>query len=776
MNKVLRIWAAVGWILLTAMMTGGVAGAHGQRIPSRSGWRALDSTGTYWCRADEAGGELPTPRPAVSPARFDPAEAVRCRLVDLIDCRRNDHGFVDDGKSRVWHHGGRWWRLTDHRRDLSWFSYVLHCRAKPGRPQLLVAELLNDRERYTTLTLTAPEGFVWASPYAGEESFKPANMEGDGVRQDIGTCVYTGREFPCDGKPFLHSFLFYPKCDRIKLTVSHSGVEEHDDPFNGAAVSRVWVFDVVSEQLPPALPPGAPRSTAGGRRLGLYVPHAWYLYGHYGLPARTRDQRVASLQAFVEYLRFCGVNLLEFHVINGSDTASRAWYEGSKFYRPLQGDLLAELLPLCEAADIQVVPLIAPIFPPREALTREKPDEHGFCRLSFQHDRDGKSVSGGMNKPAPDPLRPEVQQWLFGCLREIGDRCKRFRCVPGIGFRVNGKIGLCYLGDKLDHRAQWTGYSPWDLEEFRRDTGIGTPAGADAPHAYAWLRTHAWNEWLNWRCRRTHAFWLAARDLLRDLRPDWNLVVACDLPSETPGVNVEWPEGTPVRRLLKYHGYDPVLFTAADGIVLQRAMMINSDRFFCKWGPPHGSNPGAHKAFHYESGAAACYRTRAFAAVELYHNYWEEAPHPDNEFGPTLRTANGAPWGRNVLEPALFSLRAANVRWVTFMGWERATAGSEALLRRFARTWRQLPVGPVSPFSGEVRATPLTPAPVPAHAGARVWARVFGGVLAVVNETAVAQQVSVVTRNRRYQRTLAPWELWLPRQSGEAGKEEAVLP
>jgi hypothetical protein len=298
---------------------------------------------------------------------------------------------------------------------------------------------------------------------------------------------------------------------------------------------------------------------------------------------------------------------------------------------------------------------------------------------------------------------------------------------------VNGKIGLCYVGDNLTERAQWRGYSPWNLAEFKKDTGIDVPLSPREGFSFLRKSETAWEAWLSWRCRRTAALYRDARDCLRSIRPDFTLLLACDLPSEVPGMNVEWGRGVPVRDLLRYHGYDPALLVGLEGIWSSRAHMVNSDRFFGKWGPPHSTHAWAHKAFQYDQRLAECFVPRAFRTVELYHNYWEESPHPENEFGPHLRTANGAPLGPHFLEPVPYVLRVENAARLLFMGWQRASINGEVLFRRLARQWRSLPLGPIKPFHGWIecerggwRGT--------CHGGS-VWARYHGTRLVVANET-----------------------------------------
>lgn len=733
-------WCAAGKEMPVVSKDGGSITLEGRK------YLPIDDAGVYYYDADSGiGVPMPAPREPLSSvlSRHGFHGMLRCELVDYVDCARKDHGFVEDGKSRVVKLGdGNLYRLTAPGGALSWYSYFLKTRPQPGRPHLIVVQTINDTERYTTVTMTVPKGKPWAAPYSGEETIPVDCQEDNWYNPDVGGTVYTGREYPTDGKPLNYMFLYYPKATEVKVTISHQASKETPGENNGAAVARIWMFDIVDPvgeaSVEPAVPQGAER------KLALYVPHPWFLYSHYGTPATERQYRLRGLKAFIDYIRFCGFNQVQLHIINGSDTASRAWYD-SKLYKPFDANLFEELLPIADQAGIEVVPIVTPIFVPKHGGDLDKipltPDENGFSRLSLQLDRDGKTYTNTMGQYALDPLRPEVQEWMLKCLREVSERAAKHPNVPGVGFRVNGKIGTCYVGFEATKCGHDTGYSAWDIAEFEKDTGVNVP---DNLQAYDWLRASAWERWIDWRCRRTHDFWLKARDTVRSFKPGMNLVVACDLPSEYPGYNIEWVNGVSPRDLMRHHGYDPEMFRSDDGILIQRGMMIGSDRYFGKWGPPHGTNAWAHKAFNYADGVIDCYQTPAGQAVEFYHNYWEEVPHPDPQYGTNLRTSTAAPPGQFYFEPATWSIRKANVHTMAYMGWERASIGHEADLRRFARAYRALPYVEPRDFDGKVEVINTAP-------GAKyrkpeepdVWVKWFGDRLAVLNDTGSRKSISI---------------------------------
>lgn len=709
----------------------------------------IDNAGVFFYPADQYPHPMPVPEYTAATIRslygFD--GITECRLVDWVDCSGESHDFRDDGKSRVMEILGEKYRVTDWGREVSWYSYTVTLPGVvPGEPYLLVAQLPDDRERYTTISVSVAEGEKFAKPFTGQEEHTMEQcQQPEGFRPDVGGGQYTGREIPVKNRPYNYCFLFYPKAERMTVTVSHIGCEaDRKNEGNGAAVARIWVFKVVTPLSERAVEVDLP--LAEQRRVGLYVTHPWYLLAHYGYPAHTEEQRRGSLENMAEYMRFCGFNYLEWNAVNGSDRASRAWY-ASRYVPMLGADLLAELCAVTDVAGIWNLPVVSVLRAPKEEGQgdwTDEPNRFGFSRESFLYQYDGTPTKG-FGDLVPDPLRPETQALLLGYFEEIGRRVRGHPSVIGMGFRVNGKHGLCWPEECIwdaeankgyYYNAWESGYSDWDISLFERETGRKVP-GRQA-EAYEWLRENCWEEWLAWRCRKMAELWLAARDLVWRYNRDWVLVAKTDLPSETPGTNIKWAgEGLSVLDLLIPQGYDPRLYRDERGIVVSRVMMIGADRFFGAWGGPWGSHAEGYKLFHFQPGLQELYRTPDGNEVEVYFNYWEEGtpehPHPEYEFGTWLRTATVTPKGRWYFEAPAHALVDGNVTTLAFLGWERASIGREAELRRWCRAFRSLPAVEPAPFEGKV---------LPEGDGT-IWVRWFKDRLAVVNNSGEHKWVTV---------------------------------
>jgi hypothetical protein len=702
--------------------------AEGRLVVDGTAYLPVDNDGVYWCDAESAGEALAAlnwrERVEALCARGGPsgADFVRVRLVDHVDATGTDHEFSEDaglgGKSRVMQIGDRGYRVTAARARLAYFAYTVQCQ-RPRNPHVMMFQTVNDRERYTTLRVQPP----W---------------------DNVGGGVFTGREYPCDGKPLEHRFIFYPREERIRFTISHMPVEKVTEPESGGAVSHVWLFELQDPLASRPVTVAAPEGQQ--RRLGMYLTHPGYLRTLYGYRGDSPAERLASLRSFVDYMKFCGLNLLEFNAVDGGDTTGTAYYD-SQLWPQDAGNLLKELLPLCEAADIQVIPIITSLSVPE--------GKFGFTRDSFQLDRYGElTVFFNSRPPLPDPLRPEVQDLLVRNLREILAQCAQSPAVPAVGFRVNGKIGLCYGGEKLGATDQYTGYSAWDVAQFEGDTGVDVPEMQPTP--YEWIKANCWERWLQWRCERTRDFWLQCRDVVREYRPDLKLYVSCDMPSETPAWNIYWPQGITPLECMRFHGVDPRMFAAESGILLQRGMMVAADRYFTRVGQ-YGQNVEAMKAFHYAPGVTDLYNGAEGNACELYHNYWEEfGAFPMGEFRTNFwGAATMYAAGRGYFEPLAFSVAATNCHTLNLFSWERVTYGQEHSLRAFARAFRALPVGDGEDVSGWV-----------SGGTEGLWVRRFGDRVAVLNTTGQARNVEL-----RYALGLAAGKALV-----EYGRDEVVVP
>ena len=692
-----------------------------------STYRAVDDECVHYVdvaafNAAHPGVPLPSPKKTVADNYAADAvpPPVVVDLTDYVDCTGTSHNFTDanlwsqsshpNKPSRLMTISGRTFRVTAAPDDgfaTYYYSYDVATGGTAGVPHLLLAESSNDQERYTSLTIHHPDGLVispglpWAPPYAGEPTINPwgdpwweysyaRTQQGPVFGPDVGYTSYTGRELAIDNQPYNIGMIFHPKTATVRVVVSSLGCNVTRTSNDGGAVSGMWVFRLVGDMSAgyPALVP--PANPADERRIGIYMTHPWYFYAHYGTPVRLLTHRQAGLQRVVQNLKYCGFNYIAFNAINGSDRSDRSWYNGSTYFDwNSAGDLLAELPPIAAAEGVALVPIITSLKQPTYS------GGLSFSSASYQMGTDGDYVRA-FGTPTLDPLRPEVQQLTKNLIGEIASRVAGSAAVRGIGIRVNGKIGTCFTSDDDGWRgARLAGYSVWDLQQFKSATGSGVPTSPPST-AYNWRVARPAECWIHWRCQKTRDFWLSCRDLIKSYRADWLFYVQCDLPSETPGTNIEWANGETPTNLLRHHGYDPAMFVDTPGIVISRGMMVAEDRFYVRtrWGDPWGTNYNNYRLFHYATGLPELYQTAEGRACEMYQNYWEDT--------------------------------------MVWLGWNRPMLGHESELRKFAQAYRALPKADAVALDGTIN--PVLP---------EIVARWHGNRLAVINDTATARTISL---------------------------------
>lgn len=635
-------------------------------------------------------------------------DALRVRVLDRVDCTQTDHHYWENSPARVVELGpGKKFRLVgvkeavtktrrvygQERKVLPAFSYRLRCAPRPT-PHLLLVEIPNDRERNLELSLDAAPGSTPA-PHLRESGLGRRELINLGV-------VYTGRQYPCDGQVYTEYFLFFPKTEAVEVTVARSDREAEAGPDAGSAVSQMVVVEVLDSLRElanaPLLPPPGPQRT-----VSLFYPQVTLLFDEYGFTGTSPAQREAGARVLMDYLRFLGFNRLEFHPYAFSPRA----YFPSKIFTPAgDWDVFAYLLPAAAEAGLEILPRVdSLVF--YDELLKEDPD-------NFQ-----QGVGGSIRQyfgQVPDPLRPAVQQLLFDLLQEMLERTRGWPNVPGVGFRANAKFGVLYVGSHWNAPPQETGYSAWDLRAFEQATGIKMGEGKEEParEAREWLREHAWEAWIGWRCRGIHDWWVRARDLVREAEGKL-LFVRTIIPYDHhfPSDQTQWyGRGLDPLTIHRYHGYDPALYREETGMLISRAISLGADRY--NRGRVH------NWLWWHQPQLAQMYRTREGTAVEFYYIYWELPDHPKG-----FRVGPSWPRGRAALHPLLYALRTMNPRDLTFYNWHRATTGREWELREFCRAFRALPLVPPRDFEG---ALSVEPPEVP------VWVKWFADRLALVND------------------------------------------
>jgi len=203
------------------------------------------------------------------------------------------------------------------------------------------------------------------------------------------------------------------------------------------------------------------------------------------------------------------MNLLEFNAVDGGDTTGTAYYKSNLWPqsagnspRRASAALRGERHPanpdhhLAIGAGGQVRP---------SRTTASRPIATATSTVFF-----------ASRPPLPDPLRPEVQDLL---LRQPPRNPRRLR-------EEQGRAGRG-LSREREKSASATGRGTLGTSDQYTATARGC-GRVFARHRHRRARdeadalpvdqgTNCWEKWLDWRCKRTHDFWLRCRDEVRKL-------------------------------------------------------------------------------------------------------------------------------------------------------------------------------------------------------------------------------------------------------------------
>jgi len=636
-------------------------------------------------------------------------DALRCRLIDEVDCSKTDHDYRENSPAQVKELlPSMLFRLVGSREEvtqiikrrrremkaLPGFSYRMRVEPRPT-PHILTVTSLNDAERYLEVAIDVAEG---SAPSL------PLTATGIGSRDLIHLGVtYTGREYATDGKPFVSTFMFFPKTDAIRVWITGSANPRRLDA-KPAAVSKMAVYEVV-DSLRRLSNPIKPPERQRERRIGLFYPQVRNMFDRYGFANAGVEARRSTARLFMDYCRFLGFNQFEFRAF---ELSPRTVFRCDEFEQAGDLDMFDEFLPLAEKEEMAVIPRVMYLHCYHKLL--EGDDDR------FQQDRNGKIMAFGREGPIPDPLHPDVQEVVKKSFRAILKRARKFKNIPALCFDTS--IGGLYWSHPHGGITNAeVGYSKWDVSEFSRETGIN-PRLAEMTHSerYDWLRDNAWEEWISWRCRRWHKFITELRDMCR--KEGKQLVLNVRIMPRS-----EWAEkNIPMKEIFRYSGYDPDLFRNEKDIVQCWFIRVNADRYF---GRPYW------KDWFFSDELPSLYCSAEPVRFELYFNYWELPTHPIS-----FRVGPASPVGRAFFEPLTRALRVSNPYSITLFNWFRATIGHELDVRELARAFRALPAVEPTKFDGEIKATPD-------DTGLSI--RWFGDRLCIINDSPTAKEVTIST-------------------------------
>jgi len=477
-----------------------------------------------------------------------------------------------------------------------------------------------------------------------------------------------------------------------------------------AAAAAVEVFEVRGRL------PAAPAASAPSERLiGHYWEDAQPLSRCFGGTSPGYNDFDRMTQNLCDYFDYTGQNLLMHPLV---------WYEGpiynslvearggkGGFYFPTDGwvDILLDRFEergFRFVALLNVHQLPSLVRDMNADIARIRSGEPTYNTVSGNNEVFVRTWHHRL--PMFNALHPEVQERVLALIREMADRYGDSPAFAGVGFHLT-------VASMLQPGSLDVSYDDWTVREFEKDTGVTAPVPARASdrfrRRFLWIKEHARDRWIAWRCRRVAQFYARAADVLRRKRPDLKLVVSVLEPpmSIIDPQREQWLNGTPQVELSREAGIDPALLARIPNLVIMKRMgptarvkrlTFGLDR--PRWGasaPATLASVRAIRDMDLDPHLTEQYRTTPEFGVFLYNRYFEsdvgrKRPMTCDWYGGIgWRATAVVPSGMHFMEYYAQAMRLFDPNMLTIGGFTNGTVGHEADVEHFARIYRRLPVG-----------------------------------------------------------------------------------
>ncbi len=419
----------------------------------------------------------------------------------------------------------------------------------------------------------------------------------------------------------------------------------------------------------------------------------------------------------VARMKFTGENLFAY---------PGAWYHGliGEQYNPRHHapDFLSAWYAKFDHEGLFLMPTVNPnTMPIPEGLVARRSMSDGTLHDSVIaiHDT-GKPNWGGWHDTPPNFNfhHPKVRRHISGIIDALVDQGVGHASFKGVCMHLTRHCFL-WFGDEE------SGYNDYTVEAFAKARKIKLPAelkkGALRGKAYAeWLRAHAWNEWLQWRCDVVTDFYVKEARKLAGRRPDLKLWLNYMVPA-----NIRHPDFLKddfMASAWRGAGLDPVRLTKeAPNIILGQTMVPADYRWRDKGNYPTPAARAHQRVLDTLPGFYANLKGAAYPLVHQHDRYWE-SPIGDarkgganslscdwlNECAWRVSTIN--PSGVHALRHFVEPLRHGDVLGLSKGGFLIGTYGMEAHLVPFFQAFRALPAVVMDdiPCSGNVRVRTCT--------------------------------------------------------------------
>ena len=514
--------------------------------------------------------------------------------------------------------------------------------------------------------------------------------------------VACGDEYPNTGRILTHRCLYWRGASDVALAAmtARGGAP--------AAIAAIRLYKVKNGRLPVAAIREPAANADGWRRtFALYFedPAIGYDFGIDG----TNEERVGPMiDRIAATMKYTGQNLLAY---------PGSWYGGlmdgeynprvhapayrKAYYAKFDKEGLG-FMPTINQNDI--------ILPPG-SITRDKIEDGSLHASPYSIFDDGRPNPGGWHGTPPNfnIAHPDVQAALERAVDAFIAEGRAHPSFKGVALHLT-RHSLSWFGDE---RA---GYNDYAVEAFARAKGLTIPVDRNDPmrgKAYAdWIRAHAYDAWLDWRCGVVADLYRRLAAKLRAARPDLKLMVNTFLLPDWR--HPDFGKENFIPEANRRAGLDVRLLADVPNLIVCQTEIPADYRWF---GPMDPSNPKdngrwrefrataepAHRNLYFKRGDYALLDGAAFPWVNQHDRYWESAIGriTKDQPGKTLSCAwlKECPWrvttinpsGRSALKHYAVPFRYHDVLGLSKGGFLIGTYGTEDVLVPFIQAFRALP-------------------------------------------------------------------------------------
>ena len=527
----------------------------------------------------------------------------------------------------------------------------------------------------------------------------------------------TGDEYPNTGRILTHRCLYWTSAPEVALVAmtARAGAP--------AAIAAVRIYRVKDGALPAAAIrepkpadgpsdwarlwhdiktkgedrlPAHPAASGWKRSFGLYFedPAIGYDFATRGHGADSLDDLIDRTAAL---MKFTGQNLFAY---------PGAWYHGliGEQYNPRSHapDFLSAWYAKFDQEGLLLMPTVNPNTMPVEdgLVTRASMGDGSLHGTPIAIHSTGKPNWGGWHDTPPNFNfhHPKVRKHISRMIDALIAQGKGHPSFKGVCLHMTRHCML-WFGDEE------SGYNDYTVAAFAKAKGLKIPVKKDDPlrgKAYAaWLREHAWNDWIQWRCDEVTAFYAGVARKLTTARPDLKLWMNSFVPANVRHPDFMKPDY--MEQANRACGLDRDALTAAiPNLILCQTLVPADYRFRHANYFPSPETRAHQRVLDTLPGFYSLLRGAKYPWVNQHDRYWESPIGRGGKSGPaslscdwldecTWRVSTLNPSGVHALRHFVLPLRYGDVLGMSKGGFLIGTYGMEDVLVPFVQAFRALP-------------------------------------------------------------------------------------